>query len=67
MTASVHRLRAHPEERLRDAIAEEWAKRPRPEPKPYRLRDAARDLALVGAVAIYCGAKIVRTAWRERR
>lgn len=67
MTATIHRLRRHPDERLRDAIEAEWAKRPRPEPEPYRLRDAARDLALVGGVAIYCSAKIVRAAWRERR
>lgn len=66
MTATIHHLRARPDERLRDAIAEEWAKRPKPTPKPYRLRDAARDLALVGAVAIYCGSKLVRAAWRDR-
>lgn len=67
MTATIHRLRAHPEERLRDAIEAEWAKRPKREPEPYRARDAARDLALVGAAAVYFGAKIVRAAWRERR
>src|SRR5690606_26383553 len=67
MTASVHHLRAHPDERLRAAIETEWAKRPRPEPGPYRLRDAARDLALVGAAAVYFGVKIIRAAWRERR
>lgn len=38
----------------------------RPDPLCTRLRDAARDLALVGAAAVYFGAKIVRAAWRER-
>lgn len=35
--------------------------------KLYRVRDAARDLGLVGAAAVYFGAKIVRAARREWR
>lgn len=62
MTATIHHLRATLGERLEDSRA---AREPAPE--PYRLRDAARDLALVGAAAVYFGAKIVRAAWRERR
>ena len=67
MTASVHHLRVHPDERLEDAIREERARRPRPEPGAYRLKDAAKDLAIVGAAAVYFGAKIIRAAWKEWR
>lgn len=63
MTAPIHHLRATLGERLEDARA---AREPAPE--PYRLRDAARDVATVwavgGLVIVGCSWICLRAAWR---